>query len=326
MQKTGGATPSFHRPYLLSYLERTSANTGAANFATARPSTVHHPAFTGSNPQFDPVKGAWDVDANGDGIPDSIWIDAGLAPVSGPDGRLYKPLVATHVVDLDGRINVNTVGSLEREKISMYPGMQFLDAPEAVVPVTGAMLPITPLDRSAFGTGYGAAEINSGLTPLEATNLLRSRYAGHRKNEEQSNAETAFDPDTGKWFASSDQPLLQYSETAVPGLGPGGGRRASSFSDDDLTHGSKPLIYVPDNFGDVGRLSLDTGYGSPPDPHGRLIPYLDALGHIVWAGGDSADRYDNVDDPYEINLLSNCLLYTSPSPRDQRGSRMPSSA
>ena len=25
-------------------------------------------------------------------------------------------------------------------------------------------------------------------------------------------------------------------------------------------------------------------------------------------------------------LLSNCLLYTSPSPRDQRGSRMPSSA
>ena len=26
------------------------------------------------------------------------------------------------------------------------------------------------------------------------------------------------------------------------------------------------------------------------------------------------------------DLLSNCLLYTSPSPRDQRGSRMPSSA
>ena len=26
------------------------------------------------------------------------------------------------------------------------------------------------------------------------------------------------------------------------------------------------------------------------------------------------------------DLMSNCLLYTSPSPRDQRGSRMPSSA
>ena len=29
---------------------------------------------------------------------------------------------------------------------------------------------------------------------------------------------------------------------------------------------------------------------------------------------------------YLAALLSNCLLYTSPSPRDQRGSRMPSSA
>ena len=27
-----------------------------------------------------------------------------------------------------------------------------------------------------------------------------------------------------------------------------------------------------------------------------------------------------------LALLSSCLLYTSPSPRDQRGSRMPSSA
>ena len=29
---------------------------------------------------------------------------------------------------------------------------------------------------------------------------------------------------------------------------------------------------------------------------------------------------------YNVGLLSHCLLYTSPSPRDQRGSRMPSSA
>ena len=28
----------------------------------------------------------------------------------------------------------------------------------------------------------------------------------------------------------------------------------------------------------------------------------------------------------EFNMLEDCLLYTSPSPRDQRGSRMPSSA
>ena len=32
------------------------------------------------------------------------------------------------------------------------------------------------------------------------------------------------------------------------------------------------------------------------------------------------------EDPNREGLLETCLLYTSPSPRDQRGSRMPSSA
>ena len=29
---------------------------------------------------------------------------------------------------------------------------------------------------------------------------------------------------------------------------------------------------------------------------------------------------------FKLELINSCLLYTSPSPRDQRGSRMPSSA
>ena len=32
------------------------------------------------------------------------------------------------------------------------------------------------------------------------------------------------------------------------------------------------------------------------------------------------------DTPAVRGMINNCLLYTSPSPRDQRGSRMPSSA
>ena len=39
-------------------------------------------------------------------------------------------------------------------------------------------------------------------------------------------------------------------------------------------------------------------------------------------GEDSADAPD----PVAIDGAAACLLYTSPSPRDQRGSRMPSSA
>ena len=35
---------------------------------------------------------------------------------------------------------------------------------------------------------------------------------------------------------------------------------------------------------------------------------------------------DEIDEKFNIGRGKNCLLYTSPSPRDQRGSRMPSSA
>jgi len=56
----------------------------------------------------------WDVDNDGDGVPDSIWVDIGLPVRSLPDGRKYKPLVAMHCIDLDGRLNLNTAGSLEQ--------------------------------------------------------------------------------------------------------------------------------------------------------------------------------------------------------------------
>ena len=44
-------------------------------------------------------------------------------------------------------------------------------------------------------------------------------------------------------------------------------------------------------------------------------------------GWDIPGRYLVFGDPKDLNgLMGNCLLYTSPSPRDKRQSRMPSSA
>ena len=51
----------------------------------------------------------------------------------------------------------------------------------------------------------------------------------------------------------------------------------------------------------------------------RLDPELSPGGIVVLV--DAAEVQNRSTDPY-----INCLLYTSPSPRDQRGSRMPSSA
>ena len=47
-----------------------------------------------------------------------------------------------------------------------------------------------------------------------------------------------------------------------------------------------------------------------------LMSGTQVLEHLLSAGVDA----------FAIDLASPCLLYTSPSPRDQRGSRMPSSA
>ena len=59
---------------------------------------------------------------------------------------------------------------------------------------------------------------------------------------------------------------------------------------------------------------------------------------VLWHGGDPAgwNRHESLGIRFKssvageiedlLELLLSCLLYTSPSPRDQRGSRMPSSA
>ena len=44
------------------------------------------------------------------------------------------------------------------------------------------------------------------------------------------------------------------------------------------------------------------------------------------AGPKRNSRNDREPVDESLEQLINCLLYTSPSPRDQRGSRMPSSA
>ena len=71
------------------------------------------------------------------------------------------------------------------------------------------------------------------------------------------------------------------------------------------------------------------------DP-GPFVAFFDSLMNSDFpfgAGGllrDLADRIvsatEEFEDESEREKFVDCLLYTSPSPRDQRGSRMPSSA
>lgn len=54
----------------------------------------------------------YDVDNDGDGMTDSVWVDLGYPPRRNAQGQLYKPLFAFMVIGLNGRIPLNTAGNL----------------------------------------------------------------------------------------------------------------------------------------------------------------------------------------------------------------------
>ena len=62
-------------------------------------------------------------------------------------------------------------------------------------------------------------------------------------------------------------------------------------------------------------VTFDTVYGASWSPDGKLVAF-----------GCSDSTVRAIDLSGKQVLYQGCLLYTSPSPRDQRGSRMPSSA
>jgi hypothetical protein len=162
-----------------------------------RPMPWDHPNFTGSNAAFDAsihsadeiagldsatglptgalFNGPWDVDNDGDGIRDSIWIDPDLPVQTTEDGRSYKPLVGILCVDLDGRLNVNAHGHYGHLAgvMSGYPAPQTVNLPGST---TSQTLP--------KGPGYGPPEID--LNKLINNNteyqvLLQSRYGADQQ-------------------------------------------------------------------------------------------------------------------------------------------------
>ena len=54
----------------------------------------------------------YDVDNDGDGQTDSVWVDLGYPARRNAQGQLYKPLFSFMVIGLNGRIPLNTAGNL----------------------------------------------------------------------------------------------------------------------------------------------------------------------------------------------------------------------
>ncbi len=181
--------PSFHRPDLVNYWANvtpqgppagmTQLPSWATNYALQRQvilrplnNPTDHPYFTGSNPSFNPIVGPWDVDNDNDGQPESVWVDVGFPVQTAPDGKLYKPLFAFLIVDMDGRLNVNAHGNITQT--------QWINTTNQQIGQVSAQGPFAITQNSAVspnsyvaaqqnsvqlprGQGYGPAEINLGI-------------------------------------------------------------------------------------------------------------------------------------------------------------------
>jgi hypothetical protein len=262
-----------------------------------RPLIEDHPNFDGSNPEFAASaetdfpnmnetelanfvntqlwekRGPWDVDNDGDGKTDSIWVDVGLPIRSLPDGRKYKPLAAILCVDLDGRVNLNTAGSVE----------QLHDAYGAArIPAAG------PKGYLADNTVYAQA-LTEGTPPGEEVDLARGQGCG--------TAEVSALPVLGTQQAMYRNVLLGIP----PGTGilpPGAaldGRYGEVYRrgpepeyhlpSPGLTLGvASPeermvarLFGFPENYFVAVATGAATGYGSPMDLKGTLAVGLDFL-------------------------------------------------
>lgn len=128
-----------------------------------------------SNPQYNrPRNSIVEVDNDGDGEPESIWIDAGLPLQERADGRLVKPLVAMLVRDLDGRVNLNAHGSRTATALEADHTFNSGDDLNGDGNIDASDQPILPL-----GQGYGPAEIDPQyvLPTTTATDILDARHA-----------------------------------------------------------------------------------------------------------------------------------------------------
>lgn len=161
-----------------------------------RPLRDDHPNFDGSNVAsryagngpFVPweVVGPWDVDNDNDGIPDSIWVDLGDPIQETDDGRLYRPLYAFLIIDLDSKLNLNAHGTSEHLVNVPLDNVLVTTVNDQNLPDSGNLAggagnPLISSNNLAPGSGWGPADIS--LRPVLSPNLPAAMIGDRRTDD-----------------------------------------------------------------------------------------------------------------------------------------------
>jgi hypothetical protein len=346
--------PSFHRPELVLYwanhdplwnfVPADPANPTAAEKdqlryraflrrnVLMRPSTDDHPKF----PSIDLINGPWDVDNDGDGVADSIWIDPGLPVRTTRDGRQYKTMAAVMCLDMDGRLNLNAHGCLAQVRGNEFyyknvptDGSTYRFAYDKEVSDNSNSTTGSTAAYIARGQGMGPAEVN--LLPLfrkpyqwEVSGVKTNDKYNFIEYQQLLNGMIAGAKTLDGRYGESDR--LRNSEPLnMPAAGKTDGVDLPSTNPLQKLLGStandipsyNQLWDVPNNYADFTFL---TSYATPPDLKGRLAVGVDLAGQPLYAilpdfsdwnltnpGGGTTNNpptyaYGTSNDPYELNL------------------------
>jgi len=333
--------PSLHRPDLISYWNNRLGGlpTELLRRVVLRPLVEDHPGFGNVNPNFDPAgylkldgsgnlqtEFTWDVDNDGDLRPDSIWVDLGLPAKRDPQGRLYKPMAAILVLDMDGKLNLNVVGQLNSldnlnsstftnrfntadthryavnwfggypkpPSISTYTDLDNASQGPLVANVkTGnsvalpAGVGLSPASMSFYGAGF------SILNPQEFRYLLYGR-----RNAATTGSGEVWEGRYGEGFRIGDNSADPQNYGGINGLAPPG-PGLTGVDDNFPTPSAAPVQLVlpaPHTPTPVGNATVVGHYGDPFDLDDNGAVALDARGFPTYAyyGQPNKHQYTDV--------------------------------
>lgn len=113
----------------------------------------------------------WDVDNDGDGDKDSVWMNLGLPPRAMPDGTMVVPMYAILVEDMDGRINVNAHGQYDDLAAAAPTGASAAGNGSFNGPAGDSFTP----NNTSYGVGYGPGEINLSTISPTPEKIIQDR-------------------------------------------------------------------------------------------------------------------------------------------------------
>lgn len=290
---------------------------GIKRKVSLRPLREDHPNFDGSNPAsrysgtLSPVDGSgqplqlvngtnivfpfweavgpWDVDNDNDGVNDSIWVDLGDPVQETEDGRLFKPLYAFLVVDLDNRLNVNTHGSPDHFAGTNFDPVNLFAGGNRYSLANNASSNLMPV-----GMGWGPGEISLRAILSPYTQPYQPAHQPNYANPLGQNpikddyarllfGRSAVDPFADAIWGRNGSTSIRPNTPSYPGR---------QFDSANINGTRDPLTQF--NFAGYpttdrqraeryfGTFMPPSNFGSSPDPRGRYAIGVDYTGQPIY--------------------------------------------